>query len=626
LIVQSASADVSIHGFTFKEATKTSVVVTASADNNEHSFCHSTFDSNDGVRGSAIRSYKGTELFISKSSFVRNKANFGAVYTEGKFEVVKSVFKNNFSKEDGSALYLGDSGKVTIGGTTFKDNKGAGNFISLEFDAFSNDGGNTASGNTGRCGGAYIRQGNECVNFSGGAPGPIPKPAPEPTPAFPPSPPTTSKGKYPVHPVPRNPPPGYFNYDMNDMNYGPNAWHKIPATQTDAYKYWKDLEKYMPADMAKNTCNSKGDFNDNRASPVNLRNTDDNCKEYHQLRPNRRTDHAPLLGRVATVEIKSHSLRISYPRVGKEDLTVPSADIPQGWGKFLHVAYCEFKVPASHTMQGKKFVAEMNCYIIQKAGRGLGVFTILFEIGGFNRLLDQVICSFETVWQKDKNACSRGGRRDLEEEADIGDDDDDDDAIPRVVEFLKLTNASVSEFTTLTNASVPESITLTNASVSEILDPDDDLQGRIFENAVGDAKCGGGWDPFDFMYQTGSWHFYGYRGTLMEPPCSQIVEYRVFDTPVTMSRGQLEDMKRILFTHQDPQTCRYTSVHNKFESVARPLQPSGRSRIHRCTCRDFISDAERNKSGMRTCPRGQEARWMANPTDLVPAPGEQWDL
>uniref|UniRef100_A0A7S4R0V3 carbonic anhydrase n=1 Tax=Ditylum brightwellii TaxID=49249 RepID=A0A7S4R0V3_9STRA len=382
---------------------------------------------------------------------------------------------------------------------------------------------------------------------------------------------------------------------MNDMNYGPNAWHKIPATQTDAYKYWKDLEKYMPADMAKNTCNSKGDFNDNKASPVNLRNTDDNCKEFHQLRPNRRTDHAPLLGRVATVEIKSHSLRISYPRVGKEDLTVPSADIPQGWGKFLHVAYCEFKVPASHTMQGKKFVAEMNCYIIQKAGRGLGVFTILFEIGSFNKLLDQAICAFQTVWQTGKNACSRGGRRDLEEEVDVVDNDDGDNDF----RARKFENTNTSMFR--------------------------DLQ----EN----SKCGGGWNPFEFMYQTKSWHFYGYRGTLMEPPCSQIVEHRVFDTPAEMSIGQLEDMKKILFTHQDPGTCQYTSVHNKFESVARefesvarPLQPSQRSRIHRCTCRDFISYKERNQSGMRTCPRGQEARWMANPTDLVPAPGERWDL
>mmetsp|Transcript_34542 Transcript_34542/g.45786 ORF Transcript_34542/g.45786 Transcript_34542/m.45786 type:complete len:315 (+) Transcript_34542:2-946(+) len=313
--------------------------------------------------------------------------------------------------------------------------------------------------------------------------------------------------------------------------------------------------------------------------------------------------HRPLLGNYSlnSLEIKSHSLRISYPRVDKEDLTVPSADIPQGWGKFLHVAYCEFKVPASHTLQGETFAAEMNCYIIQKAGRGLGVFTILFEIGSFNKLLDEAICSFQSVWQKDKNACSGGGRRDLEEDGKDDDDvfdDDDDDVAPRNHEST------------------------INWMIENLIFREDP-QGNVLD----DPKCGGGgWNPFEFMYQTKSWHFYGYKGTLMEPPCSQIVEHRVFDTPAEMSIGQLEDMKKILFTHQDPRTCQYTSVHNKFESVARPLQPSQRSRIHRCTCRDFISDEQRRKEGRKSCRAGTEKQWMPNPTDLVPARGEQWDL
>eukprot|EP00957_Ditylum_brightwellii_P162943 12407440-Ditylum_brightwellii.AAC.1 len=55
----------------------------------------------------------------------------------------------------------------------------------------------------------------------------------------------------------------------------------------------------------------------------------------------------------------------------------------------------------------------MNCYIIQKAGRGLGVFTILFKIGSFNKHLDQAICAFQTVWQEDKDMCSGQGRRNL---------------------------------------------------------------------------------------------------------------------------------------------------------------------------------------------------------------------
>mmetsp|Transcript_19731 Transcript_19731/g.28607 ORF Transcript_19731/g.28607 Transcript_19731/m.28607 type:complete len:201 (-) Transcript_19731:1064-1666(-) len=94
LKILSASASVSIHGFTFKEATKSAVIVTAPS---EQSFCYTTFDSNDGARGSAIRGAKGTELFISQSSFVRNGAKLGTVFSEGKVEAVDSAFEDNFS-------------------------------------------------------------------------------------------------------------------------------------------------------------------------------------------------------------------------------------------------------------------------------------------------------------------------------------------------------------------------------------------------------------------------------------------------------------------------------------------------------------------------------------------------
>jgi len=197
--------------------------------------------------------------------------------------VLSWIFLRKLNQKGGSALYLKGGSNFTVRGTSFKNNTGGGNFISVA-DMFNDGGGNTGSGNVGACGanGAFVREEEKCVYFNGiGTDTNFTDETDEPT-KF------TVNGTYPLHPVPKNPPPGYFNYDMDDLEYGPTAWHKIPATQTDAYKYWKDLEEYMPADMTENTCDSKKSFNENRASPVNLRNTDDNCKEFHQFRPNRK--------------------------------------------------------------------------------------------------------------------------------------------------------------------------------------------------------------------------------------------------------------------------------------------------------------------------------------------------
>jgi hypothetical protein len=103
--------------------------------------------------------------------------------------------------------------------------------------------------------------------------------------------------------------------------------------------------------------------------------------------------------------------------------------------------------------------------------------------------------------------------------------------------------------------------------------------------------------------QSGIWHphheeliptywFYGYDGSLTEPPCSDIVSWFVMDTPMLISPGQLEQMKNILFTHVD-ENCQGTSAHFQ-ESVARPVQESAGREIWRCTRDDFPPDSERN--------------------------------
>jgi hypothetical protein len=72
----------------------------------------------------------------------------------------------------------------------------------------------------------------------------------------------------------------------------------------------------------------------------------------------------------------------------------------------------------------------------------------------------------------------------------------------------------------------------------------------------------------------------------------EIVSWFVIDTPLTISKRQLEQMKKILFTNVDRISCKSTAVHHG-NSVARPIQESGGRQVWRCTRKDFIPDNER---------------------------------
>lgn len=90
-------------------------------------------------------------------------------------------------------------------------------------------------------------------------------------------------------------------------------------------------------------------------------------------------------------------------------------------------------------------------------------------------------------------------------------------------------------------------------------------------------------------------YFYGYDGSLTEPPCTEIVSWFVMDTPAIISPQQLAQMKHILFTHVNDQ-CQKTSLHFEDRGVARPIQDSNGRMVWRCTRSNFPPDSERPSS------------------------------
>jgi carbonic anhydrase len=98
--------------------------------------------------------------------------------------------------------------------------------------------------------------------------------------------------------------------------------------------------------------------------------------------------------------------------------------------------------------------------------------------------------------------------------------------------------------------------------------------------------------------------FFRYDGSITEPPCMDLTWW-VMDEPMRISRRQLSQTKRILFSHVDA-NCNPTSVHNADQSVTRPIEALGEDReIQHCQTGDFRSDVSKGRPPAKRC-RGFE--------------------
>ena len=74
--------------------------------------------------------------------------------------------------------------------------------------------------------------------------------------------------------VDRNQPLGYYNWNMADPDFGPNAWGNVDASSND-------FSRYEPSglDVSTNECGTG-----NNQSPIDLSHTTEQCIEFHQIR------------------------------------------------------------------------------------------------------------------------------------------------------------------------------------------------------------------------------------------------------------------------------------------------------------------------------------------------------
>jgi len=391
--------------------------------------------------------------------------------------------------------------------------------------------------------------------------------------------------------APEDPDRGYFNFDVSDSNYGPKAWGKVSAKSTDEYNYWKEYDEYLKPDLTENYCGST-DKNKKRASPIDLNEKVINevCLEYHEIRD--KPGYFGLTDSKVDIDILKDRLRIQWPRSGWWDnVRGPNADIPKGWGDHYPVTHAELIMPSAHTLNGKRFAAEWQIWLMTDRGRGTPAISMLVDIDEVNQrdnwYFQQAITAWQDEFDNNQERCRRK-MRGLRTNDGKGDEEAE---------------------TTLLAPDAP--------------DGEEDLFDYAFMNAMlegDDANSGGrnlqsrAWNPFHPNMMRSIW-FWGYEGSTLTPPCYPFVEWRIIEKPFMISPKQHNQLKKILFDNVD-RDCKPTSIHAEGGISVPPRVGDKGQSVHKCDCFDFLSDAFRKQNPrIRDCSdfkRNERPSWAVD--------------
>lgn len=223
----------------------------------------------------------------------------------------------------------------------------------------------------------------------------------------------------------------------------------------------------------------------------------------------------------------------------------------------------DIKIPAEHTICGRKYDGEMQYYFFHPVKKSLLVVSWLLEAkidSSTNEHMQLLIDEFQEVYDANEDACVQ---RSLVE-----------GSINKESNVSRYGMNAASDHTSLSEVELPK-------------------QRKLAKN-----KGGGIWDPFHRDIQR-TIFFWGYKGSLTEPPCAANTLWRIMDVPVQISVKQLNQMKNVLFNNRDNETCVFTSTHYK-SSVSRPIA-NNPIRYYKCTRSDYVSDDERELCGDSGC-------------------------
>lgn len=388
--------------------------------------------------------------------------------------------------------------------------------------------------------------------------------------------PTRKPTQY-VPPVTR--PASYFNYDDNDVEYGPRAWREV---DTSGNLWETSYDNIDPT----NQCG----INANMQSPITLPfEGTTTCQARRQLR-SRSRQFSTCDGESGTFEITPTRLRVRFGR-GYE----PSVVVPEG-GNSIEAAYMEVAVPSLHRLTNedgttKQYHAEYT--LVFPVSRGVANELILQDVDYFSPLYDfsfmYLFIHFSTFQPKWNN---KG----------------------RIVAVSVLVNAvSGIEDNAMFQMLLDEWSRVDTCSHAFRMNDDNQRdrglsEAEEFNILHSDTTSGQGSRArglqcnFDVFHKTlvPSIYFHSYYGSLSEPPCTGNTNWKIIEKPMTISVQQLQQMTKLL--NQGP--CKNDPLAEDLNGRVRTTQADAGRAIERCGTRNYWLDCNNNcDCNEELCPK-----------------------
>lgn len=261
-----------------------------------------------------------------------------------------------------------------------------------------------------------------------------------------------------------------------------------------------------------------------------------------------------------------NKLRLSYKeRLTYDDRPVPPrADFAKTGSNLYDLLHLDLKVKSEHRLCGKQYDAEMQLYYLMDEWGTLEAIALLVEVedGHDNEHFQKLLDFFQDKFDDNKSSCQRKQLR------------------ARTL-FGNGYKRDIPEYLSRNLKTIYKGIF---RRVLALVEPPESAQFI--------------WDPLEPWNIYRSVHFWAYWGSLTEPPCTENVKWRIIDVPFHISPSQYIQLKKLMFENVDPQSCLKTSTQFQ-ESNARPIQTEKNSTVYHCNRSNYVSDMEREASGMR---------------------------
>lgn len=235
----------------------------------------------------------------------------------------------------------------------------------------------------------------------------------------------------------------------------------------------------------------------------------------------------------------------------------------------------DVKIPSEHWLNGKEYVAEYQLYHLHHKKKRAPVLSIMIDFHPLdkpNEHFQLALDEWQAVWQTDYLECELRERKERRATATL---------MERVKSWIAPPSKQEKH----------RQSTILDEPAEEL----ENLRRNLRAARKMQEEATFAWDPYKKDEIMRSIHFFAYSGSLTEPPCTEFVDWRILDTPMLISRRQLFQMKTLLFKHRSIESgCQLSSNHHMGSVARRPLQPLNRRKVYRCTCRDFLSDDDRD--------------------------------